>query len=114
MVSAVTRVEVVAALWRKVTMRQLSAAHAAVLVREFEADWYGHGRPPLFSAVAASAPVLRAAANLVPIHRLRAYDAVVLASALTVRRLEPEVGFLAWDTDLSAAAAREGFAQRNI
>lgn len=110
-VSAMARVEVAAALWRKVSMGELEPGDSAVLGRAFERDWYGgEGRRPRFSPVSVTPALLDAAARLVPVHRLRAYDAVVLASALAVRRVEPEVGFLAWDGELVAAAAREGFA----
>jgi predicted nucleic acid-binding protein len=108
-VSAVTRVEVVAAIWRKVVMRQLSEPDAAVLVREFEADWSGTAdAAPLFTAVQVTSGLLDAAAALVPRHGLQAYDAVVLAAVLAVRSLEPDVGLLVWDADLAAAGLREG------
>jgi len=108
-VSAVTRVEVVSALWRKVATGQLDEADAVTLVREFEADWSGDGENiPRFTSVAVSQRVLSAAAALVPVHRLRAYDAVVLASALAVRDAVPDARLLAWDHELAAAAAREG------
>lgn len=108
-VSAVTRVEVVAAIWRKVTMRKLGEPDAVVLIREFEADWFGTpDTAPLFTAVQVTGDLLDAAAALVPRHGLRAYDAVVLAAVLTVRALEPEVGLLVWDAELAAAALREG------
>jgi predicted nucleic acid-binding protein len=110
-VSAVTRVEVVAAIWRKVVMRQLAEPDAAILVREFEADWSGTtDSAPLFTAVQVTSGLLNAAAALVPRHGLRAYDAVVLAAVLAVRSLEPDVGLLVWDAQLAAAALREGIA----
>lgn len=110
-VSAVTRVEVVAALWRKVSTGELSTADAAVLTEEFAADWAGEETDgPRFTVVALAAVVLDAAADLVPVHRLRAYDAVVLATALAVRALESETGLLAWDRRLCDAAHREGLA----
>jgi uncharacterized protein len=108
-VSAITRVEVVAALWRKVAVGELTDADAALLTRDFEADWFGTSeQPALLTAVQNTGAILDAAAALVPRHRLRAYDAVVLACVLAVRNLEPDVGFLVWDADLAAAARREG------
>lgn len=108
-VSAVTRVEVVAALWRKVSTDDLSAADAAVLTDEFAADWYGDGDgAPRFTVVALASTLLEKAAALVPAYRLRAYDAVVLATALAVRSLEPEAALMAWDRQLRDAAHREG------
>lgn len=108
-VSALTRVEVVAALWRKVTIGELSDGDAALLTQEFEADWCGTSdQAPLLTAVLTTGAILDGAAALVPRHRLRACDAVVLACALVVRELEPNVGFLVWDRHLAAAALREG------
>lgn len=54
--------------------------------------------------------LLRDAASLAETHRLRAYDAVHLASAKLVRgRLGGDTTFASWDDDLDTAAAREGF-----
>lgn len=49
------------------------------------------------------------AAELARRHRLRAYDAVHLASALFVKR-EGDVAFACWDKELREAAAAEGLA----
>jgi predicted nucleic acid-binding protein len=107
-VSAVARVEVPAAIWRKHRLGQLSAADAGVLTSAFEADWYDATGP--FVAIAAVGDVLADAAALVGTHGLRAYDAVQLASAAAARAADPEVDtVLCFDTDLSEAAAREGF-----
>jgi len=53
---------------------------------------------------------MREAASLAEVHRLRAYDAVHLASAMVVSTgaASPTV-FVSWDDDLDAAAARAGF-----
>lgn len=108
-VSALARVEVVAALWRKERTGQLSGQAASVLADEFEADWHDPDGP--FVPVPVSSRVLEDAAGTARRHGLRAYDAVQLASALAVRAagvvLEP---FLCFDTALLSAAAREGFA----
>ena len=72
-VSALARVEVPAALWRKVRNGGLAAAEAGLLVADFEADWHGDGtQPPRVLAVAVSADLLVAAARLAGTHRLRA------------------------------------------
>lgn len=58
----------------------------------------------------ATGAVLEAAARLCAVHGLRAYDAVQLASALAVRDAVPECRtFAAFDRQLRAAAAAEGF-----
>ena len=105
-VSALARVEVPAALWRKVRMGQLSAPDAAVLSSAFRFDC---DDPSVMVVVAPTAGVLEHAARLVAVHPLRAYDAVQLASALAVRAADSEVaGFACFDAGLRAAAAAEG------
>ncbi|OBY29253.1 type II toxin-antitoxin system VapC family toxin [Mycolicibacter kumamotonensis] len=109
-VSQLARVEVPAALWRKHRMGELAATDARILVADFEADYFGDGdEPPCFSIIATTANILDAAARLVGVHGLRAYDAVQLASALAAADAVPEgVAFLAYDGALNAAAAVEG------
>lgn len=109
-VSQLARVEVPAALWRKHRIGELAAADAAVLVADFEADYFGDvAGPRRFSVIAVTAAITDAAARLVGVHGLRAYDAVQLASALAVADAVPEgVEFLAYDGALTAAAAAEG------
>lgn len=111
-VSALARVEVPAAIWRKHRMSELSSADAAVLVAAFEADYHGSGTErPRFAVVTATATVLEAASRLVGVHGLRAYDAVQLASAKATSQAVPECRTVAvFDVTLRAAAAAEGFA----
>ena len=88
-------------------------AHSSALVKLYsEADYFGTGeQPPRFVAVAAAAEVLDRAAGLCAVHLLRAYDAIQLGIALTVRDSEPGCGHLAaFDAGLRGAAAAEGFA----
>lgn len=107
-VSAVARVEVPAAIWRKHRTGQLSTAHAGVLTRAFEADWLDLDGP--FVPVALGSALLEDAAALVATHGLRAYDGVQLACAVAARAADPDIDtLLCFDTDLGAAAAREGF-----
>ena len=107
-VSAIARVEVPAALWRKHRTGRLSAHHAGVLAQAFEADWHDASGP--FVPVALGAAVLADAAALARTHRLRAYDGVQLACAAAARSADPAVDtVLCFDTDLAEAAAREGF-----
>lgn len=51
------------------------------------------------------------AVRLAEAHALRGYDAIHLASAVTLRRQldDDRVHFASWDDELDAAAAREGF-----
>jgi predicted nucleic acid-binding protein len=107
-VSAVARVEVAAALWRKSRTGELSADDASILVSAFTADWYE--APGRFVAVALRSQVLDRAASGAAVHGLRAYDAVQLACALAAREADPQVdAFLCFDPDLRDAARRENF-----
>jgi hypothetical protein len=111
-VSALARVEVPAAIWRKNRMGELDPADAGVLIAAFEADYHGSALDqPRFAVVAATAPVLEAAARLSGVHGLRAYDAVQLASAKAAAHIVPDCRTVAaFDVTLRAAAAAEGFA----
>ena len=111
-VSAIARVEVPAALWRKHRIGQLTAADTAVLIAAFDSDYFGTDHtPPRFAAVAVTATVLDDAARCAAVHGLPAYDAVQLAGARATADAEPDcTTFAAFDRELRAAAAAEGFA----
>lgn len=110
-ISAIARVEVPSALWRKARTSELDDGAASLLVSAFELDF--HGDPdsePRFTIVSLTEPVLIAAAREAARHALRAYDAVQLASALAVREADPRCShFACFDADLRRAASREGF-----
>lgn len=107
-VSAVARVEVPAALWRKSRTMDLAVEDAAVLVQAFEADWTDPDRRLL--PISLGPAVLSDAARLTGTHGLRAYDAIQLACARAARAADDSVdAFLCFDDDLRDAAAREGF-----
>ena len=106
-VSAVARVEVPAALWRKARTGGLSVENATILVAAFVADWRDpDGR---FVPVGLWVPVLEQAASSAVVHGLRAYDAVQLSCALAARAADPAVDSLCFDAELREAAGREGF-----
>lgn len=107
-VSAIARVEVPAAIWRKARMGGISTHYARTLVRAFEADLTEPaGR---LVAIALTQRVLEHAADLTATHGLRAYDAVQLASAHAARAIEADcTTFAVFDHELADAAAREGF-----
>lgn len=111
-VSALARVEVPAAIWRKNRMGELDPADAAVLIAAFEADYHGSTPDqPRFAVVTVTASVLEAAARLAGVHGLRAYDAVQLASARATAQTVPGCRTVAaFDVTLRTAAAAEGFA----
>jgi predicted nucleic acid-binding protein len=110
-ISAITRVEVPSALWRKARTHDLDDSAAGILAGAFEFDF--HGDPdsePRFTIVSVTGPVLVAAAREAARHALRAYDAVQLASALAVRQTDPRCNqFACFDADLRRAASRESF-----
>ncbi|MGH3916701.1 MAG: type II toxin-antitoxin system VapC family toxin [Pseudonocardiaceae bacterium] len=111
-VSALARVEVPAAIWRKHRMGQLELTDTAILIAAFEADYHGSASdPPRFGVVATTAAILEAAARMVGVHGLRAYDAVQLASAKVAAQAVPDCrAMAAFDLTLRSAAATEGFA----
>ena len=107
-VSALARVEVPAALWRKHRQGELSAQDVGVLAADFGADWHEPAGP--FIPVTVGGQVLERAAALVAGHALRAYDGVQLACASAARDADPQVdSFLCFDAALRDAAARESF-----
>ncbi|RSM86922.1 PIN domain-containing protein [Kibdelosporangium aridum] len=110
-VSQIARVEVPSAIWRKARCGELSGDEAALLVADFEADYYGtaDGRSR-FIPVDITVVVLEAAARLARRHYLRSGDAIQLASAVLAAEADPDItGFAAWDKRLREAAATEGF-----
>lgn len=111
-VSALARVEVPAALWRKQRIGELDADDATILTSAFEADYHCAGdRSARFAVVAAGPAILAAAAGIAATRGLRAYDAVQLASALAAREAEPSCErFSCFDAQLRQAAAASGFA----
>ncbi|MDQ1614972.1 MAG: uncharacterized protein QOJ60_911 [Actinomycetota bacterium] len=109
--SAVTRVEVVAALWRKQRIGDLSASDTRLLIDAFLAEWTAavDGGPD-YIPVQVGHAVLSSAVSLGGVHGLRAYDAVQLGSAVVARAADPTIdSFLAADQALVRAAAAEGF-----
>lgn len=110
-ISDLARVEVPAALWRKMRTGELTAPEAAVLADAFAADVVGVGLlDPRYSLIAAREAILAHAARLVARHPLRGYDAVQLASALAVARADSSARFASFDATLNGAAAAEGLA----
>jgi len=110
-VSALARVEVPAALWRKARTGELEDAAASTLVSAFEFDFHGDSNAKSrFTVLSLAEPVLIAAAREAARHALRAYDAVQLASALAVREIDPRCNhFACFDSELRRAASRAGF-----
>ena len=110
-VSAIARVEVPSALWRKARAGELEDTAAGILVSAFELDFHGDfDSESRFTIVSLTEPVLIAAAREAERHALRADDAVQLASALAVRDTDPRCSrFACFDADLRHAASRARF-----
>lgn len=111
MISSLARVEVPAALWRKVRAGELSVGDVEPLLRHFTVDLMGTVQdPPRFGVVATNPRTLDRAAEICGSHRLRAYDAVQLASAAAAREADSAcAGFACFDRDLRDAASASGF-----
>lgn len=109
--SRIAYVEARAAFMRAFTAERLTRegvsidfAAYQVLLREFRRDWRDYIKIDL------SPRLLTQAAELAEKHRLRAGDAIHLASGIRLRNLSvDEVQFSVADDDLKAAAIAEGF-----
>jgi len=104
--SHIAFVEIRSALSRKHGLGEVAAGVFHAARASLEDDW------SCFMVVGITEAVIREAARLVDKHRLRAYDAIHLASAIQFRRETGEEGsilFAAWDDNLANAAKREGF-----
>lgn len=110
-VAQLARVEVPSALWRKRRMGDLDAKQVALLVTQFENDWFGvEDIPRRFEVVRMTTLIVEDAARLTGTYRLRAYDAVQLATARAVRTADPSIiQFAVFDKTLREAAAVDGF-----
>jgi len=101
--SAMAYVEARAAFVRRRYEKRLSADEYRRIVRDLDADW-GH-----YLVVVVTDRLIQDSANLAERHRLRAYDAVHVASAAAVHsQLAEPVIFASWDVSLEKAATREG------
>lgn len=109
-IAALTGVEVVSAVTRRLRRGEVSSPDAATAITDFRAHYAS-----VYPLLRASPVILAHAMNLVGEYSLRAYDAVQLATALQVRArclLESIPGplFISADAALNAAASAEGLA----
>ena len=104
--SAISRVEVGAALARAARGKRLDAEGARGAQEQLAEDWPDFGKVPVTDRL------LTRAERLAWKHGLRAYDAVQLAAALvceeTITELDESVLFACFDDELTAAANDEG------
>ena len=112
-ISAITPVEVIAALARRSRSVGVASERAWEGVSEFRAALAA----ALYSLVELTPTVLADAASLAETHYLTGYDAVQLAAALAVRWTqgpgEESLILLSADDELNAAAARESLPVEN-
>jgi uncharacterized protein len=107
-IASLTRVEVLAALHRRVRTRILSLNRARRLEAIFQSEL-----GILLQSIPVGGGVLTAAMRLVATHPLRAYDAVQLATALSLQSQNAALGlaaplFICADQNLTRAATAEG------
>ncbi|MDZ4719332.1 MAG: type II toxin-antitoxin system VapC family toxin [Roseiflexaceae bacterium] len=108
-VAEITRVEVAAALAARhratggTTRRERDDA-IELLLQHCDVE---------YQIIAVDLNVVSRAVTLTQAHRLRGYDAVQLAAALTAAAILPGLVFIAADDDLLAAARAEGLATEN-
>ena len=103
-----TRVELVAALYRRVRMGSLTLAQAQGSEQLFRRELRTH-----FLRVPIRAVIVNQAMGLVTVYPLRAYDALQLAAALHVQAQNSALGLaapmiLSADQNLNRAATAEG------
>lgn len=102
--AAIAYVEARAAFVRRHHEGGLATAEYRRVIRDLDSDWARY----LIVEVVES--LIRNAARLAETHRLRAYDAIHLASAAAVHdRLAEPIMFASWDAGLEKVARREGF-----
>ena len=99
--SGIAYPEARAALARRYRERRLSRQAFESVRREFDVDW------PFYFVVEPSAPLLKEAGDLAERHRLRALDAIHLASFVELARRDRgrPIDFSSFDARLNRAAA---------
>jgi predicted nucleic acid-binding protein len=104
-VARITDVQMTAALARRRRLGSLSPAQSGQALAAFGQDFAQQYR-----IVEIAIPLLQEASRRADSHVLRAYDAVHLAAALDIHRLNPSLTLLSADAELNAAATAEGLA----
>ena len=101
--SALAYVEARSAFARRRHEGALSVREQRRIGRNLDNDW------PRYLTIEVVESLIREAARLAKGHRLRAYDAIHLASGVAARRgIGRPIVFASWDGALERAAKREG------
>lgn len=112
-IAAITGVEIVAALTRRMRSGSISAADATLVCNQFRNDLQTD-----YQSVEITEAVINSGMILAETRDLRSYDAVQLAAGYAVNALciangLPPVIFVSSDNDLTLAAASEGLLVEN-
>jgi uncharacterized protein len=102
-VARITDVEMTAAIARRRRLGSLSPAQSGHALNAFRQDFAQRYR-----IVEITIPLIQEASRLADSHVLRAYDAVQLAPALDIHRLDPSLTLLSADAELNTTAIAEG------
>lgn len=112
-ISAITSVEVIAAITRRVKSGSIASNDAALAISEFRNHLFNE-----YFEIEMKHTVISRAMLMAEYHALRGYDAVQLAAALEVNAnllslSMPAVTMVSSDNDLNTAAASEGLTVDN-
>lgn len=110
-VSALARVELPAAFWRKQRAGEIAAEDAATVTAAFRTDIRGEGDDATrFATVGLVDELLEEAATICAHQGLRTLDGLQLASAIAARQADSDCStFACFDRRLRDAAATSGF-----
>lgn len=107
--ATVAYAEIYAGLTRKLRDGHLSKAEYTLVCRQFERDW------PAYIRVELRGEILQLARELVQRHALRGFDAIHLASAISLKAgLDEDVTFAAADERLLRASSAEDLEVLNV
>lgn len=109
-IAQIAAVEVASALTRQSISKQISRRRAQTAIAQFRDD-----RISVYRVIAVTDPLIEYAMQLAETHALRAYDAVQLATVLTIAKHVTSliVTFVCADEALNKVAHTEGLAVEN-
>ena len=109
-IAQIAAVEVASALTRQAINKQISKRRAQTAIAQFRDD-----RTDVYRVIAVTDPLIEYAMQVAETHALRAYDAVQLATVLTIAKhvTSLTVTFVCADEPLNKVAHSEGLAIEN-
>jgi predicted nucleic acid-binding protein len=113
-VALISRAEVVVAIAKRARVGSLSSTDARQVLSDFQNHFQAQ-----YGVIALTREIVERAMTLAPRRSLRGYDAVRLATALTLNdeligSSSGAIAFVYADTDLNNAAAQEGLAVEDL